>query len=87
MQNEQQREATLPRLRRRVSAAAEVKLCLAVATQRAPLMPDLRGQSVRDVGANVRAAGLKLEAHGEGRATASLSRGRIRSKFRPNRAR
>ena len=40
----------------------------AFASKRGALMPDLRGQSVRDVARLCAALGLELEAHGEGRA-------------------
>jgi hypothetical protein len=40
----------------------------AAATRRGALMPDLRGQSVRDVARLCAQLGLQLEAHGDGRA-------------------
>jgi penicillin-binding protein 2B len=40
----------------------------AVATRRAALMPDLRGQSVRDALRTCQQLGLRLEARGEGHA-------------------
>jgi beta-lactam-binding protein with PASTA domain len=42
----------------------------AAAAERALLMPDLRGRSVRDVMRACAALGLELEARGEGRAAA-----------------
>ena len=46
----------------------EVKLFSPSPPSAAPLMPDLRGQSVRDVARMCAQLGLKLEARGEGRA-------------------
>jgi penicillin-binding protein 2 len=68
IQNEQQREATLPKVAAKSFSGRSSEVVLAVATQRAPLMPDLRGQSVRDVARTCAQLGLKLEAKGEGRA-------------------
>lgn len=68
IQNEQQREATLPKVAAKSFSGRSSEVVLAVATQRAPLMPDLRGQSVRDVWRTCSQLGLKLEAKGEGRA-------------------
>lgn len=68
MQNEQQRQATLPKVAAKSFSGRTSEVVLAVATQRAPLMPDLRGQSVRDVARTCAQLGLKLEAKGEGRA-------------------
>src|SRR5688572_5605746 len=68
IQNEQQREATLPKVAAKSFSGRSSEVVLAVATQRAPLMPDLRGQSVRDVWRTCAQLGLKLEAKGEGRA-------------------
>lgn len=62
----EQREATLPTVAARNFRGGEV--VFAVATRHAPLMPDLRGQSVRDVARTCAQLGLQLEAHGEGRA-------------------
>ena len=39
----------------------------AVATNKAILMPDLRGRSVRDVARTCAQLGMQVEAHGEGR--------------------
>jgi beta-lactam-binding protein with PASTA domain len=41
----------------------------AVATRRGAVMPDMRGQSVRDVARMCAQLGLRLEARGEGLAT------------------
>ncbi|HKO34963.1 MAG TPA: penicillin-binding protein [Pyrinomonadaceae bacterium] len=68
IQNEQQREATLPKVATKTFSGRANEVVLAVATERAPLMPDLRGQSVRDVWRTCSQLGLKLEAKGEGRA-------------------
>ena len=68
IQNEQQREATLPKVAAKSFSGRTSEVVLAVATQHAPLMPDLRGQSVRDVARTCAQLGLKLEAKGEGRA-------------------
>ena len=68
IQNEQQREATLPKVAAKTFSGRANEVVLAVATRRAPLMPDLRGQSVREVWRTCAQLGLKLEAKGEGRA-------------------
>ena len=68
IQNQQQREATLPKVAAKSFSGRANEVVLAVATRRAPLMPDLRGQSVRDVWRTCMQLGLKLEAKGEGRA-------------------
>jgi cell division protein FtsI/penicillin-binding protein 2 len=66
----EQREATLPRV---VSAQSfngkRNEVVFAVATRRGAVMPDLRGQSVRDVARMCAQLGLRLEARGEGLAT------------------
>jgi len=63
----EEREATLPRV---VSAQSfngqRNEVVFAVATKRGALMPDLRGQSVRDVARTCAQLGLRLEARGEG---------------------
>jgi cell division protein FtsI (penicillin-binding protein 3) len=66
--DEQQREATLPSVAAKNFDGRNREVVLAVATRRAPLMPDLRGQSVRDVAQTCSQLGLRLEAKGEGRA-------------------
>jgi cell division protein FtsI (penicillin-binding protein 3) len=68
IQNEQQREATLPKVAAKSFSGRTREVVLTAATQRAPLMPDLRGQSVMDVWRTCAQLGLKLEAKGEGRA-------------------
>jgi cell division protein FtsI (penicillin-binding protein 3) len=66
----EEREATLPKV---VAAQSfngrRNEVILAVATKRGTVMPDLRGQSVRDVARLCGQLGLRLEAHGEGLAT------------------
>jgi cell division protein FtsI (penicillin-binding protein 3) len=64
----EQREATLPQVAARSFSGRPSEVVLAVATKRAVLMPDLRGQSVRDVARMCAHLGLNLEARGEGRA-------------------
>src|SRR5713226_6271031 len=66
-QNEQ-RAATLPKVAARNFRSGANEVVFAVATKRAALMPDLRGQSVRDVARMCARLGLQLEARGEGRA-------------------
>lgn len=57
------RKATLPSLR----SSASGDVVFAMATDRAILMPDLRGRSVRDVARVCAQLGLQLEARGDGR--------------------
>jgi hypothetical protein len=64
----EQREATLPKVTMRNFSGRASEVVLAVATKRGAVMPDLRGQSVRDVARMCAQLGLKLEARGEGRA-------------------
>lgn len=67
LQNEE-REATLPKVAARSFSGQTSEVVFAVATRRAALMPDLRGQSVRDVARTCAQLGLRLEAAGDGRA-------------------
>jgi cell division protein FtsI (penicillin-binding protein 3) len=67
MQTER-REATLPKVARNFSSQTR-EVVFTPATKRAALMPDLRGQSVRDVVRMCAQLGLRLEARGEGHAT------------------
>jgi cell division protein FtsI (penicillin-binding protein 3) len=60
---EESRAATLPRVATRDSRGEVV---YAVATTNAIVMPDLRGQSVRDVARACAQLGMQVEAHGEG---------------------
>ena len=62
------REATLPKVAARSFSGQTKEVVFAVATKRAALMPDLRGQSVRDVVRMCQQLGLRLEARGEGNA-------------------
>ena len=62
------REATLPKVAARSFSGQTKEVVFAVATKRAALMPDLRGQSVRDVARMCQQLGLRLEARGEGHA-------------------
>lgn len=70
MQTER-REATLPKVARNFSGQTR-EVVFAPATNRAALMPDLRGQSVRDVARICTQLGLRLEARGEGHATRQI---------------
>jgi beta-lactam-binding protein with PASTA domain len=51
-----------------VTARGDAGVVYVAATERALLMPDLRGRSVRDVARICERLGLELEARGEGRA-------------------
>jgi len=62
------REATLPKVAARSFSGQTKEVVFAMATKRAALMPDLRGQSVRDVARMCQQLGLRLEAQGEGHA-------------------
>ena len=64
----QQREATLPKVTARNFSGQTSEVVFAIASKQAPLMPDLRGQSVRDVARLCAQLGLQLEARGEGHA-------------------
>lgn len=64
----EQRQATLPRVTVNNSRAEMREVVYAASTRRAALMPDLRGQSVRDVARLCAQLGLRLEARGDGRA-------------------
>ena len=69
-ENLEQREATLPKVvAARSFSGQRSEVVFAVATKRGALMPDLRGQSVRDVARMCAQLGLRLEARGEGLAT------------------
>lgn len=67
IQDEAQRTATLPTIARNFSSSSR-EVVFAPATKRGALMPDLRGQSVRDVALMCSQLGLNLEAKGAGRA-------------------
>ncbi|HEY6803806.1 MAG TPA: penicillin-binding transpeptidase domain-containing protein [Pyrinomonadaceae bacterium] len=63
--NEQERKATMPTVDSNGNRSSEV--VYASSKNRAMLMPDLRGRSVRDVARACSELGLHLEARGEGR--------------------
>jgi len=63
----ERREETLPQVVAANSFAGKTnEVVFARATNRGALMPDLRGQSVRDALRMCAQLGLKLEAHGDG---------------------
>ncbi len=63
----EQREATLPKVVAARSYAGRTnEVVFAVATSKGAVMPDLRGQSVRDALRTCARLGLRLEARGEG---------------------
>jgi len=64
-QKEQERNATLPTVGSNGGPGSEI--VYASSTDRAMLMPDLRGRSVRDVARTCAQLGLQVEAKGEGR--------------------
>lgn len=61
------RGALLPKLARRSTLRGTSEVVYAVAGRRTLLMPNLRGQSVRDAVRICAQLGLQVEAHGEGR--------------------
>jgi cell division protein FtsI (penicillin-binding protein 3) len=67
----ERREATLPKVARNFSGQTR-EVVFTPATNRAALMPDLRGQSVRDAVRICTQLGLRLEARGEGHATRQI---------------
>ena len=64
----EQREASLPKIAARNFNGQASEIVLAVASNRAALMPDMHGQSVRDVARTCAQLGLRLETRGDGRA-------------------
>lgn len=64
----QERQTTLPQVARANGKSNSGEVVYALASNRAVLMPDLRGRSVRDAARICGQLGLLLEAHGEGRA-------------------
>jgi len=64
----EQRQATLPKVESQRSSSRMTEVVYAFASKRGALMPDLRGQSVRDVARLCAQLGLELEAQGDGRA-------------------
>jgi cell division protein FtsI (penicillin-binding protein 3) len=65
--SEQERRATFPTVDSNEGGGGEV--VYAVAANKAMLMPDLHGRSVRDVARTCAQLGLQIEARGEGRVT------------------
>ena len=65
----ERREATLPVVAARNFSGQTREVVFAPASKRTALMPDLRGQSVRDVARMCAQLSLRLEARGEGHAT------------------
>jgi cell division protein FtsI (penicillin-binding protein 3) len=65
--SEQERRATFPTVDSNEGRGGEV--VYAVAANKAMLMPDLHGRSVRDVARTCAQLGLQIEARGEGRVT------------------
>lgn len=63
-----ERKATIPQVARVNGKSNSGEVVYALASNRAVLMPDLRGRSVRDAARICAQLGLLLEAHGEGRA-------------------
>lgn len=64
----EERQATLPTIAKRGDKSNSGEVVYALASNRAVLMPDLRGRSVRDAARICAQLGLQLEARGEGRA-------------------
>jgi cell division protein FtsI (penicillin-binding protein 3) len=64
MRREEGRALTMPRVTARDNRGGEI--VYAVAISNAILMPDLRGQSVRDVARVCAQLGMQVEAHGDG---------------------
>jgi cell division protein FtsI (penicillin-binding protein 3) len=64
MRQEEARALTMPRVKARDNRGGEI--VYAVAISNAILMPDLRGQSVRDVARACAQLGMQVEAHGDG---------------------
>ena len=68
----EQREASLPKIAARNFNGQASEIVLAVASNRAALMPDMHGQSVRDVARTCAQLGLRLEARGDGHAVRQI---------------
>jgi len=64
LQQEESRAATMPKVTARDNRGGEI--VYAVAMENAILMPDLRGQSVRDVARACARLGMQVEARGDG---------------------
>jgi cell division protein FtsI (penicillin-binding protein 3) len=67
-QQSEEREATLPTVTAQNFSGQSSEVVFAAASRRGALMPDLRGQSVRDAARMCARLGLRLEARGDGRA-------------------
>ncbi|MGH9883081.1 MAG: penicillin-binding protein, partial [Pyrinomonadaceae bacterium] len=67
VRREELRQESLPKVAQRDPKGAEI--VYAAASNKAMLMPDLQGRSVRDVARACTQLGLQVEAHGEGRVT------------------
>src|SRR5256886_10243034 len=72
----EQREASLPKIAARNFNGQASEIVLAVASNRAALMPDLHGQSVRDVARTCAQLGLRLEARGDRHAVRQIPEAR-----------
>ena len=68
----EQREASLPKIAARNFNGQASEIVFAVASNRAALMPDMHGQSVRDVARTCAQLGLRLEARGDGHAVRQI---------------
>jgi len=68
----EEREASLPKIAARNFNGQASEIVLAVASNRAALMPDMHGQSVRDVARTCAQLGLRLEARGDGHAVRQI---------------
>lgn len=68
----QKRTDTIPQVARVNGKSNSGEIVYALASRRAMLMPDLSGRSVRDAVRICAQLGLRLEAHGEGRAMRQL---------------
>jgi beta-lactam-binding protein with PASTA domain len=64
MRQEEARALTMPRVKARDNSGGEIVYAIAISN--AILMPDLRGQSVRDVARACAQLGMQVEAHGDG---------------------
>jgi hypothetical protein len=63
-----EREATLPKVAPQNFSGQASEVVFAAAGKHSALMPDLRGQSLRDIARACGQLGLRIEARGEGRA-------------------
>jgi beta-lactam-binding protein with PASTA domain len=67
-QRNEQRQSMLPKVAERRSNGGTTEVVYGFASKGGALLPDLRGQSVRDVARLCAQLGVKLEARGDGRA-------------------